>query len=233
MSSRLVFLSIIFIVGCGSGFQVMQTNSPPTPPAPPPNVVPIGPPLSSPNGPLDSFIKSLSVDYVGQGIVKETGQNKFPSMVLGVITPKGKSILTFGVTTKGVPPTSTDIYPISSITKMLTGLILARGLDERAFLLPKKLSELLPSDLAPLVGGRTLGQTVSHYASFKAKPMNLNYANTDAPAANYSRASLATCLASSECSATSEPIGSVYLYSDLGIGILLVLRPFNFCRFCT
>lgn len=167
-----------------------------------------------------AFIQKNVSGYVGDGVIQETGDKKFPSLVLAVVTPKGNAILGFGTTSKKVAPTGKDIYPVSSITKMMTGLIMARGVAENSFFVPTKLSELLPPDLAPLVGNRTLGLVASHYASYKAKPLNLDYTNVNAPAATYSKANLITCLKSENCSVTAYPLGTDYLYSDLGIGLL-------------
>jgi CubicO group peptidase (beta-lactamase class C family) len=103
---------------------------------------------------------------------------------------------------------------------MLTGLILARGVHEGLYVLARPLKDTLPADLAAGVTTETLGMTVAHHASFRPMPTNLDYSNMDSPGAGYTRAQLTTCLKNRECSRTAAPIGSTYLYSNLGIGIL-------------
>lgn len=167
------------------------------------------------------LINEMAKDYVGAGTIAETGDKKFPTIVLGLITPKINEIYSFDTNSKKSADASTDIFPLSSISKMLTGLILARGVHEGAFALQTPISRLLKNDLNQKVGtSRTLGMMVSHYASYKAKPQNLDWTNPYAPAANYTRQQLATCLGDSACSSLVDSPGTKFLYSDLGIGLL-------------
>lgn len=218
MKNMAALLICLPLLGC-NGFQSVP---------PPPETKNLDESQKNPDPGINSaiiqFIKKNATDYVGEGTIPDTGQKKFPSLVLAVITPEGKTILGLGMTAKKVPPTGKDIYPVSSISKMITGLIMARGVSENAFVVSTKLNELLPPDIAPLVGNRTLGQAVSHYASFRQLPTNLDFANKNAPAATYSKEKLINCLndqnTDNHCALTKQPLGTDYLYSNIGIGLL-------------
>lgn len=182
--------------------------------------------LNSTSGPsgklaeLNSFISSLAQAQVGEGELGRTGKLKMPTLVVGHVSKFGVKILTFGKNSKGQKPTVSDIYPISSISKMLTGLIAARGIIEGRFKKTTELRNLLKPDLARFTGERRIGHTVAHYASYRPNPTNNSNSNSYEPFSDYTRADLVSCLSSKPCSLTNQEIGKKYVYSNLSIGLL-------------
>jgi CubicO group peptidase (beta-lactamase class C family) len=168
-------------------------------------------------------IINLSAKFVGNKTLPDSnGIPQLPTLALGVVTPKFTKTLTFGKKPDGQKPTELDIYPISSITKVLTGLIAARGVANNEFNQNTPVRYLLKSDLASLVGNRTVGELVSHRAGYKPKPANLRYKEfPNSPGTNYSRLELIECLQNEQCSVVPFPSGT-YVYSDISIGLLAV-----------
>ncbi len=171
-------------------------------------------------------LTSRAQAFVGPGTVQieplsgpETA-SQVPTLVVGVISPRFTGVLTFAAPGEPKTPTSSTVYPLSSITKLVTGLLAARDVVEGAYAADAGVSTLLGADLSPLVGDRTVLELVTHTAGYQPNPMNLAFTTMPlSPAAGYSRAQLATCLASAGCSTARIPRGE-YLYSNLGVGLL-------------
>jgi CubicO group peptidase (beta-lactamase class C family) len=163
-------------------------------------------------------ITNLADGYVGSNASGRGSQ--LPTLVLGVVTPEFSKTLTFGKKPDGREPTDLDIYPISSVAKMFTGLIAARGAANNDFNRDTPVGELLKSDIAPLVGDLTIGQLLTHRSGLIDMPKNLHFKESpNSPGTNYSRRELIECLQQSDCSLASSRPGT-YLYSNLGLGLL-------------
>jgi uncharacterized protein with NRDE domain len=148
--------------------------------------------------------------------------------VVVAVTPTGDVVRGYGATEANgarVPDENT-LVQVGSISKVFTGLALARLVHERAWGERDPLVSRLASDLAtPLRGATvTLADVVSHRAGFANMPPNLVDRDGDgtrdpgidplSPAEGYSRADLIRALA------TAAPSMSAYRYSNWGLGLL-------------
>ncbi|MDP1917800.1 MAG: serine hydrolase domain-containing protein [Myxococcales bacterium] len=171
-------------------------------------------------------LTSRAQAFVGSGTVQieplsgpETA-SQVPTLVVGIISPRFTGVITLARDGEPRAPTSSTLYPLSSITKLVTGLLAARDVVEGEYAADAGLGSLLSADLAPLAGDRSVLEAVTHTAGYQANPMNLAFTTMPlSPAAGYSRAQLATCLAAAGCSTARIPRGE-YLYSNLGVGLL-------------
>jgi CubicO group peptidase (beta-lactamase class C family) len=146
-----------------------------------------------------------------------TDTDKFRSAVVGVVNGSEFALLFYGEDQNGRLPNKISVYPLSSLTKMLTGIILAKGVVAEDFSRNTQIETLLSSDLNSDIPGVTLGMIVSHYSGLENLPPNRT-GPLESPYADYSRSNLKTCL-SSICS-YAYPVGSTFHYSNLGIGLL-------------
>jgi CubicO group peptidase (beta-lactamase class C family) len=169
---------------------------------------------------LQSFLENLVPQYVGTG-TNPDNLPKSPAAILVVVTPDASAILSFGKLLNGNPPTSKDLFPLSSISKLITGLIAADGVINHDFQLNTPLKSMIRGPLSSGLKNETLGDTLTHFASFRNLPSNLtvNTQNEYAPGERYDYHSLEKALLQNNVSRVPYPIGSNYLYSSLGIGI--------------
>jgi CubicO group peptidase (beta-lactamase class C family) len=165
-------------------------------------------------------IRQILEDFVGEGPSSLDQVPRAPAIFLGVVTSQGQK--TYGLARAGQSQTPNEetLFPVNSISKMLTGLMLADAVSKGQLQLSNRLDTLLRADLGANTGPRTLGQAIAHFASYRENPQNLNFANTDSPAQAYTRQQLATCLADPACSASQAPIGSRYEYGNLAPGLV-------------
>jgi CubicO group peptidase (beta-lactamase class C family) len=144
---------------------------------------------------------------------------QLPALVMAVVSDGFDGVL--AASAPGQPTfDGRTIFPLSSVTKAFTGLLAARDTADGALTPTTRLSSMLASDLAPLVGDRTVLEVVTHTAGYGAMPRNLAFATMPtSPAAGYTRAQLAACLADPQCS-VGPAVRGQYLYSNLGLGLL-------------
>jgi serine-type D-Ala-D-Ala carboxypeptidase/endopeptidase len=145
---------------------------------------------------------------------------QLPTLVLGVTTAEFTGIIILAREGVAQVPTARSVLPISSISKLFTGVLAARDVIDGTLSPSTPVRDLLASDLAPVVGDRTVLELVTHTAGYLPNPQNLDWtAHPNSPAADYSRAQLATCLAAPSC-ANGSAVRGRYLYSNLGVGLL-------------
>jgi CubicO group peptidase (beta-lactamase class C family) len=144
-----------------------------------------------------------------------------------VLTPTESHIGSWGATTLGgtTTPDATTLFQIGSLTKVFTGVGMARQVEAGAFSLDTPADVLLGADLAEArTTWPTMGALITHHAGLPAFPANLVDRNGDgrrdpgidprSPAAGYSRVDLRNAL-----TAWMPPAGDTYLYSNVGIGM--------------
>jgi CubicO group peptidase (beta-lactamase class C family) len=144
-----------------------------------------------------------------------------------VLTPTESRIGGWGATALGgtTAPDATTLFQLGSLTKVFTGIALARQVEAGAFSLDTPADALLGADLADArATWPTMDALITHHAGLPAFPANLVDRNGDgrrdpgidprSPAAGYSRVDLR-----SELMAWTPPAGDAYLYSNVGIGI--------------
>ena len=164
---------------------------------------------------VQALLDDLTQDYVDVG----GGQGKAIGLVVGVATLEGRQVLGFGATeiNGDTAPDADSIFDIASVTKVYTGYLLARAIENGEV----RLSDTLESrfDAAPNFLGQsiTLLDLATHTSGLPNYPDNLESPGPVNPAAGYSLALLESFLAS--YSLTLAP-GENYEYSNLGSGIL-------------
>ncbi len=167
--------------------------------------------------------------------VAQQGNTTRPSaLVIGIVTPEGKQVLGFGKTTMGgsASPNGDTLFAIGSVTKVLTGVILAQAVTKNAVTLNTSANQLLAQDLRLPDNAITLQNLITHMSGLSNYPSNIsafrdldndgqNDYTTRMPGRNYSRELLAQWAASNP-QLMSQP-GTRSEYSNLGIGVLGML----------
>ena len=112
------------------------------------------------------------------------------------------------------------LYEIGSITKGLTGLLLAEMVGSGELRLDQSIRELLPGHLRladPAVGRITLVELATHHSGLPRLPDNLRPSDPSDPYAEYDEAALYLFLRRHRLDADGR---GKYLYSNLGVGLL-------------
>ena len=165
-------------------------------------------------------------------LVEPSGQAaRSPGMVVGVVSEDGPDVFGFGTMRLGedMPPEGATVFGIGSVTKVFTGLLLAKAVAAGKVYLDDPAVALLGEDI-PLRPDITLRQLASHTAGLPLLPENLPDLDedefsdwvdplVDSPGANYSRELLIRFLADEREKPTSMP-GAQIAYSSVGTGIL-------------
>jgi D-alanyl-D-alanine-carboxypeptidase/D-alanyl-D-alanine-endopeptidase len=144
-------------------------------------------------------------------------------LVIAIYQHGGSTLWGFGETsaTNSNPPNGDTIFEIGSITKVLTGDVLAKMENDGRVNLTNSISHYLPSGVAsPSLNGHeiTLLNLATHTSGLPRLPDNLSLTtNQDNPYANYKAADLYSNLATLRLS--SQP-GTKYDYSNYGFGLL-------------
>ncbi|MGK5066153.1 serine hydrolase [Janthinobacterium sp. RT4P48] len=162
---------------------------------------------------LDAAIRERAETLVRDG--------KHVSLVIAVIEGKDSAVYGFGRARPGdkVVPDADTVYEIGSVTKTMTGLLLADAVVAGKARLEQPVAELLPAYAIPSFGGQniTLGQLATHFSGLPRLPANLAPAQPNNPYADYSTALLRAFLAGH---ALARAPGASYEYSNLGYGLL-------------
>jgi len=101
--------------------------------------------------PSDDEIRQILVDRVDV-------QHKSVGMVVGIITPHGRRVLTYGHLNQGDPrPLDGDtVFEIGSVTKVFTALLLADMVQRGAIQLDDPVAKYLPVSPRPDANGKTI-----------------------------------------------------------------------------
>ncbi len=146
---------------------------------------------------------------------------KHASLVIAVIDGKDSAVYGFGRARPGdagVPDADT-VYEIGSVTKTMTGLLLADAVVAGKARLEQPVAELLPGYAILAFAGQpiTLGQLATQFSGLPRLPANLAPADMANPYAGYGEAQLRSFLAGHTL--TRAP-GAAYEYSNLAYGLL-------------
>lgn len=182
---------------------------------------------------LKKIITDIANPYIDRNIISK---DKVPGMVISFVSPKGVGVVGIGTSELGMMRSLSGETPlgIGSVSKLFTGLMLAKNVIDGRLQLSQEIAPLAPTKLKGYLDqGITLKDLVTHYAGYQNMPGNLNAfrdLNLDgkndalawSPAKNYNMQLLTDCFSSGQCAPTTKP-GVDYLYSNLGIGILGLL----------
>jgi CubicO group peptidase (beta-lactamase class C family) len=141
-------------------------------------------------------------------------------LVVGVSSPSQRLILGFGARTRfgTIAPGPDDIFEIGSLTKVLTGYLLAREMELGAAALTDPIDPHFPAG-APHFGATpiTLLDLATHTSGLPHYPNNLHSQTPGNPAAGYTAQDLASFMSSYTLAVAP---GTQFQYSNLGAGTL-------------
>lgn len=175
-------------------------------------------PVEAPH-PVDALVNRLGTAYV----------EKMPySLVVGVSTPRSRQIWGFGQVEcegKKQVPDGKTLYEIGSITKAITGTLLADLALAGEVQLDDPVSKHLPSEwMMPTRDGRAISllHLTTHTSSLPRMPPGmapflLLTGTVKDPYSRYQEENLRVTLSQVKL---DRPIGSQFAYSNLGVGLL-------------
>ncbi|WP_071323650.1 serine hydrolase [Janthinobacterium sp. 1_2014MBL_MicDiv] len=162
---------------------------------------------------LDASVRERAETLVREG--------KHASLVIAVIDGRDSAVYGFGRARPGdaAAPDADTVYEIGSVTKTMTGLLLADAVVAGKAGLDQAVAELLPAYTIPAHAGQqiTLAQLATHFSGLPRLPGNLAPADINDPYADYAEAQLRSFLAGHTL---SRPPDASYEYSNLGYGLL-------------
>jgi CubicO group peptidase (beta-lactamase class C family) len=143
-----------------------------------------------------------------------------------IVTPEGDLVQGWGASAPGgaTQPGADTLFQVGSITKVFTGIALARLVTDHAFTLQTPVGDLLREDLRTArATWPTLGALITHSAGLPGFPDNLVDRDQDgrrdpgldqrSPATGYGRKDLGAFLS------TWRPASVRYTYSNVGVGL--------------
>lgn len=180
-----------------------------------------------------NFLQPLTVlsnDEIREILVKRIDQQRQAvGMVVGVIEPDGRRVVSHGNLAKDDPRTldGDTIFEIGSITKIFTSLILADMVHRKEVTLEDPATRYLPEDVRmPERSGKsiTLLDLSTHRSGLPPNPGNMKLNPRNPYAADYSVPDLYQFL--SGYTLPRDP-GSEFEYSNLGAGLLGLLLAYR------
>ncbi len=165
--------------------------------------------------PSDAEIRQILVDRID-------AQHQSVGIVVGVIGPEGRRIVSYGQLEKGDPrPLNGDtVFEIGSETKVFTSLLLADMVEHGEVALDDPVAKYLPARVKmPERNGRviTLVDLATHTSGLPPLPSNMLMKDPANPYADYTIEQLYQFLSAYQL---TRDIGSKYEYSNLGGGLL-------------
>lgn len=164
--------------------------------------------------PKDAEIRKILVDRIDT-------QHQGVGIVVGVIEPGGRRIVSYGTFDQDKRPVNGDtLFEIGSVTKVFTALLLADAVQRGEVALDDPIAKYLPANVkVPERGGRkiTLQDLATHTSGLPRLPANLTPKDPSNPYADYTVQQLYDFLGSYEL---PRDIGATYEYSNLGGGLL-------------
>lgn len=148
-------------------------------------------------------------------------QKRGTGAVAGLRTVKGRSAVVYGSTRAGGPLADVrSIFPIASLTKVFTALLLSDAVHRGRMDLDDPVSRHLPAGVSvPDFQGRqiTLADLATHGAGLPLRPPNLHSKDPDDPYAGYTTADLYAGISAFRL--TRAP-GAEFEYSNFAYGLL-------------
>lgn len=140
-------------------------------------------------------------------------------IVIAVIEGKDSAVYGFGRGNQDRLPDADTVYEIGSVTKTITGLLLAQAVVAGKVTLAELVADLLPGYAMPGTKERaiTLRDLATHYSGLPRLPGNLAPADLNDPYADYGEPQLRAFLADHVMARAS---GAAFEYSNLGYGLL-------------
>jgi CubicO group peptidase (beta-lactamase class C family) len=165
--------------------------------------------------PTDAEIRKILVDRIDV-------QHQSVGIVIGVIGPGGRRVISYGSLEKGDPRAlnGDTVFEIGSATKVFTSLLLADMVQHSQVALDDPVAKYLPATVKmPERNGKsiTLVDLSMHTSGLPRLPGNMSPKDPANPYADYSVEQLYQFLSGYQL---TRDIGSTYEYSNLGGGLL-------------
>lgn len=165
--------------------------------------------------PTDAEIRQILVDRIDT-------QHQSVGIVVGIITPEGRRIISYGHLNQGDARTlnGDTVFEIGSVTKVFTSLLLADMVQHNQVALDDPVAKYLPPSVKmPQRNGRsiTLVDLATHTSGLPRLPTNMHPKDPANPYADYSVEQLYEFLSTYQL---TRDIGSRYEYSNLSGGLL-------------
>ncbi|MCP4263335.1 MAG: beta-lactamase family protein [Planctomycetes bacterium] len=176
------------------------------------------------------LFRSIIISHIKNNIGNRGAENS-PAIVAGLVTGKGDVVVGLGSREiyKNLPPDGDTLFGICSVSKVFTGLMLAKAVTNGDISLSDKANKWL-EDTIQINDGITLKHLISHFSGLPNFPENINKRVNDSedpeisklmPCKNYSKTDLENSLKNKNSRPLKLPRDR-YLYSNLGIGILSI-----------
>lgn len=188
------------------------------------------PPSAEPPPDIAAVIDPIVAPRIGADALGEL--DRCPAAVVAVVTPAGTAVRGYGAMVAGgtQAPDPDTLFQIGSISKVYTGLVLARLVADGQLAIDGVALDAGGADLRAAMPGATfsLADLVTHRAGFPTMPANLIDRDGDgapdpgadplSPGRGYSRADLRAGI-------TGLPLDTAgsFRYSNLGLGLLAVI----------
>lgn len=178
----------------------------------------VPPPAAGASAPvsIDGPIANLVRPYVD----RSGAPGKAIGLAVGVTSRHGTFLLGYGARTVNgtVPPGADDLFEIGSVTKVVTGFLLARAVELGDAALADSIDPWFPAG-APHFNGHAIGllDLATHTSGLPNFPNNMHSTVPGSPAAGYTAQDLANFMAGTTL--TIDP-GTAFGYSNLGAGTL-------------
>ncbi|KAB8061170.1 serine hydrolase [Janthinobacterium sp. FT14W] len=144
-----------------------------------------------------------------------------PSIVIAVIEGKNSAVYGFGSVHAGknAKPGADTVYQIGSVTKTMTGLLLAHAVVDGKVKLDEPVATLLPSYKVPAFDGKTISMLdlATHYSALPRLPDNFAPKDPANPYADYTEAKQRQFLAAYHL---PRAPGGAFDYSNIGYAVL-------------
>lgn len=148
-------------------------------------------------------------------------QRQSVGIVVGVLEPAGRRIVTYGSPAKGDarPLDGDTVFEIGSISKVFTALLLADAVERGEVAMTDPVSRYLPASVKMPERGRaiTLQDLATHTSGLPRLPNNMTPKDGANPYADYTVEQLYAFLSAYEL---TRDVGAQYEYSNLGGGLL-------------
>jgi len=160
-------------------------------------------------------------DAVRQRAEELTRTGMHASIVIAVLDGKHSAVYGFGSVQAGknIKPGADTVYQIGSVTKTMTGLLLADAVAENKVTLDEPVATLLPGYTLPAFDGKTISllDLATHYSSLPRLPDNFAPKDPANPYADYTQAKQRQFLAAYHL---PHAPGTKFDYSNIGYAVL-------------
>ena len=155
-------------------------------------------------------------------VQRDVNQGLNVGMVVGIVTPCGKEIYSYGYTdlSASQPVDENTVFEIGSIGKTFTALLLADMVEHHELSFEDPIERFLPDNVtAPTYDDRSIQliDLATHTSGLPSLPDNFAPADEYNPYADYTLEQMFAALSQTTL---KRPIGVAYEYSNFGMGLL-------------